>query len=394
MFTRSIQPDQFKSFNNNEVIKVIIGVRRAGKTILLNQLKDTLRRHGVNNNQLHFIRFPRLRQELLVDPESLLTMITGQIITNQENYLFLDGIDLAKDACLLLQKLSKHTNINLFITSSSRSFLSELSQFHTKLMVVSLLPLSFVEFCYEHHLSANRQSLYQYLNTGGFPFAQTLHDQIGQEDYLDEVFNTILVGGLTKQGNLCNPFLTKQLAIFLAQQMGNPINASKAVAGLRQMGISTSSKTITTYLHFLLDTFLFYPCYELDPVTRQPKPTNVKYYPIDPSIRNYLTSQKGALSQANLEALLFIELVRRGYTPYYSKRFTFVAERNQQQYYIKFYYSFRNQQDYDKAIANFRTIPANCRRLLIVMQNSDLLAQDPKVPIIKFTDWLTKCPIP
>lgn len=154
------------------------------------------------------------------------------------------------------------------------------------------------------------------------------------------------------------------------------------------MGVPVSSKTLASYLSFLQNTFLFYPCYELDLARNKIKPTNVKYYPVDPSLRNYLTNQKGALSQANLEALLFIELVRRGYLVHTNKRFTFVADRNRQRSYIQFRYSLRNQRDYDQAAATLRNLPADANKHLIVMQTGDMVVADPAVPIVRLTDWL------
>lgn len=388
MFTRSFQLDQFEKYADKSRIKVITGVRRSGKSILLRQVKATLRRQGVNKAQLHVICFNQLHRQLLVDWRSLASSIKEKLVAKKENYLFLDELDQVDQVIPFLQELLSWGNINLFMTTASRSLLDRLAPLADRLVIIPVLPLSFAEFCQYQGRTANRQALYQYLNIGGFPFAQDVRDAHSLGNYLDEVFNTILVGGFTKHGTLCNPFLTKQLAIFLATQMGAAVNASKAVSGLQAMGVPASSKTLATYLTFLQDTFLFYPCYELDLVRNRTKPTNVRYYPVDPSLRNYLTNQKGALSQANLEALLFIELVRRVYLVHSSKRFTFVADRGQQRSYIQFTYSLRNQQDYDRAVAAFRNLPANASKQLLVMQVGELVVADPAVPLARLTDWL------
>ena len=388
MFIRSFQLDQFEKYADKSRIKVITGVRRSGKSILLRQVKSTLRRRGVNKEQLHFVSFSQLHRQLLIDWPSLAAMIKKKLVAKKENYLFLDELDQLDDAVPLLQELLNQGNVNLFVTTATRSLIDRLAPLKKQLAIISVLPLSFAEFCQYQGHPANRQGLYQYLNTGGFPFAQDVHDQHSMANYLDEVFNTILVGGFTKHGTLCNPFLTKQLAIFLASRLGETVNASKAVSGLQAMGVPVSSKTLASYLSFLQNTFLFYPCYELDLARNKIKPTNVKYYPVDPSLRNYLTNQKGALSQANLEALLFIELVRRGYLVHTNKRFTFVADRNRQRSYIQFRYSLRSQRDYDQAAATLRNLPTNANKHLIVMQTGDMVVADPAVPIVRLTDWL------
>ncbi|MCX2186204.1 AAA family ATPase [Limosilactobacillus pontis] len=375
MFTRSLQLDQFIKYSDKSWIKVITGVRRSGKSILLRQVKDSLRRSGVSMDQLHVVRFNQLHRQLLIDWPSLAASIEKKFAAKKENYLFLDELDQVDAVVPLLQDLLSRGNVNLFVTAATRSLIGRLSPLRAQLVVIPVLPLGFSEFCrYQGH-PADHQALYRYLNTGGFPFAQGVHDAHSLGNYLDEVFNTILVGGFTKHGTLCNPFLTKQLAIFLATQLGEAVNASKAVSGLRAAGVSVSNKTLATYLTFLQDTFLFYPCYELDLARNRTKPTNVKYYPVDPSLRNYLTNQKGALSQANLEALLFIELVRRGYLVHSSKRS-----------YIQFRYSLRSQHDYDQVLA--ATLPASAHKQLIVMQAGDMVVTAPDLPLIRLTDWL------
>lgn len=375
MFTRSLQLDQFIKYSDKSWIKVITGVRCSGKSILLRQVKDSLRRSGVSMDQLHVVRFNQLHRQLLIDWPSLAASIEKKFAAKKENYLFLDELDQVDAVVPLLQDLLSRGNVNLFVTAATRSLIGRLSPLRAQLVVIPVLPLGFSEFCrYQGH-PADHQALYRYLNTGGFPFAQGVHDAHSLGNYLDEVFNTILVGGFTKHGTLCNPFLTKQLAIFLATQLGEAVNASKAVSGLRAAGVSVSNKTLATYLTFLQDTFLFYPCYELDLARNRTKPTNVKYYPVDPSLRNYLTNQKGALSQANLEALLFIELVRRGYLVHSSKRS-----------YIQFRYSLRSQHDYDQVLA--ATLPASAHKQLIVMQAGDMVVTAPDLPLIRLTDWL------
>ncbi len=388
MFTQIYQLDQLEKCDDIQRIKVITGVRRSGKTILLRQVKDSLRRRGVANNQIHFFNFSQLHRRQLIDWQTLAASINKKLIAKKVNYLFLDELNQLDHVLPFLHEMLKHPNVSLYITAASQSFLTRLAPLQSRLVVIPVLPLGFAEFCQHHRQPTSERTLYQYLNIGGFPFVQDVRDQLTRENYLDGVFNTTLVGGFTKHGALCNPFLTKQLAVFVAGQLGLPINASRAVKGLKEIGIPASSKTLSAYLTLLADTYLFYPCYELDLATNRVKPTNAKYYPVDPGLRNYLTNQKGVLSQTNLEALLFIELVRRGYFVYTNKRFTFIADRHQQRTYIQFSYSIRNQHEYDQAIANLRRLPTNCQKRLIVLRAADILTQDPAVPMSLLTDWL------
>ncbi|WP_267201217.1 ATP-binding protein [Limosilactobacillus kribbianus] len=388
MFAQISQLDQLEKYTDPRLIKVIIGVHRSGKTVLLQQFKDRLRRRGVSNQQFQFIRFSRLEHQLLANWPDLWRSIDSRLVAGKPNYLFLDEFDYLPEIIPFLQQLLRQEQVNVFITAASQSFLKRLAPLQERCVTISILPLGFAEFCQYRNLPASRHSLYQYLNRGGFPFAQEVHGALELANYLDEVVNTAIVSGFSRPGTLCNPFLTKQLAVFLAGQVGQAVNVSQAVAGLKRAGIPASNKTLATYLGFLQDVFLFYPCYELNPATNRTKPTNVKYYPVDPGLRNLWTNQKGVLSQTNLEALLFIELIRRGYQVSTGKRWTFIAERNSERSYIQFVYSLRNQQAYDQAVAGLAALPATAKRSLIVMQAPEIFEFNPAIQPISLLDWL------
>ncbi|MCH3921376.1 ATP-binding protein [Limosilactobacillus sp.] len=384
MFVRNLQLDQLEKYADSQLIKVISGVHRSGKTVLLQQLKDRLRRQGVSNDQFQFIRFG----QQLASGADLWNTIESRLVAGKPNYLLLDEFDYLPEIIPLLQRLLKDGRANVFITAASRSFLKRLAPLEERCVTIPVLPLGFAEFCQYRNLPASSHSLYQYLNRGGFPFAQEVHGSLELANYLDGVVNTAIVSGFSQPGTLCNPFLTKQLAIFLAGQVGSPVNVSQAVTGLKRAGIPASNKTLATYLGFLQDVFLFYPCHELNPATNKVKPTNVKYYPVDLSLRNFWTNQKGVLSQTNLEALLFIELVRRGYRVYAGKHCTFIAERDSERSYIQFVYSLRNQRAYDRAAAGLAALPDSAKRSLIVMQAPEMFEVNPAIRPLALLDWL------
>ena len=178
MFIRSDQLDQLEKCDSIRYIKVITGVRRCGKTILLRQVKDSLRRCGVANNQIHFFNFSQLHRQQLADWQSLINLISKKLIENKVNYLFLDELDQLDHVPAFLQEIIKHRNVSLYITATSRSFLARLAPLQSQLVIIPVLPLSFAEFCQHHRQPVNEHTLYQYLNVGGFPFAQDVRDQL------------------------------------------------------------------------------------------------------------------------------------------------------------------------------------------------------------------------
>lgn len=379
--------DQFKKMQQNKQIIVLIGVHRSGKTVLLEQLKTHLRRQGINNQQIQLIHCQCFAHH---GSQSLCQDIIQGLVQGKRNYLFLDELDTLTDIIPLLHRLLGLDKVTLVVTGANRRFLTRLAPLRDRCTIIPILPLSFVDCCAYQHLTINEHSLYHYLNYGGFPFVQSLHDQLSRDNYFDGIINTLIVNGFAYRSGLCNPYLIKQLAAFLATQVGTSVNISQTVVGLKHAGITTSNKTLHSYLNFLQEVLLFYPCYELAHPTGpvRIKPTNVKYYPVDPGIQSLLAKQKSALSRSNLEALLFLELIRRGYQVYFNHHFSFIADRGPQRVYLQFAYSLSDQAAYDRISASFKHLPSQARRLLIVVKRpNQLIQKNPEVPLISLLDW-------
>ena len=208
MFVQISQLDQLEKYADPRLIKVISGVHRSGKTVLLQQFKDRLRRQGVSNQQFQFIRFSQLEHPQLANWSELCCSIETRLVADKPNYLFLDECDYLSEIVPLLQRLLNEDQVNIFITAASRSFLKRLAPLQERCVTISVLPLGFAEFCQYRKLPVSRHSLYQYLNRGGFPFAQEIHGTLELGNYLDGVVNTAIVSGFSRPGTRCNPYLT------------------------------------------------------------------------------------------------------------------------------------------------------------------------------------------
>ena len=139
MFIRSIQLDQLEKCTDIQCIKVITGVRRCGKTILLRQVKDSLRRHGIANNQIHFFNFGQFHRRQLIDWHLLAASISKKLIEKKINYLFLDELDQLDHVLPFLQEIIKHHNVSLYVTAASQSFLDRLAPLQARLVIIPVL---------------------------------------------------------------------------------------------------------------------------------------------------------------------------------------------------------------------------------------------------------------
>lgn len=393
MFIRNCYIDQLKKIQKNNFIGVLVGVKRSGKTILLEQYRTLLRRLGVSNRQIQVINFNRITDRHLLNSSSLYQQISKKLIEEKQNYLFLDELEAIGDFLPLLRKLQAIANLTIFITGSTTATLAALTPMKARCCIIPILPLTFSEYLEYHHEQPSLHCLYQYLNQGGFPFSQDLSNLDSQHNYTEEVFNTITMAALMKQANRCQPAVVTQLAALLIRQIGNPLNISQAVTGLAAAQTKISNKTLANYLQFLQNTFLFFPCHEFDLQINKVKPTNIRYYPVDLTIKSFLTNRRNVLSKANLENVIFLELVSRGYQVFTSRfkgqTITFMGIKNYRRHYIQFEYSLNDQEKYQAAIRHLQKLPADGTRTLIFVKKPSFIFQPiPAIQQVSILEWL------
>lgn len=395
MFARFKYLDQLILATNSPQIKVLIGPRRTGKTVLLEQLRSTLRRNGVTTEQIQFYNFNRLANQQLFNSVALFSTINKKIIKEKMNYLFLDELENVDNFISELKQLATLSNVDIYITASTATILTKLELIIGRCQLIPIFPLSFSEYLNRHHWSPSKQRLYQYLNEGGYPFSQEIHNEASRTNYIEGVISTTIITALSKYDQLCQPTLTLRLAKLLATQIGQPLNVSQAVNYLQASGIKVSNKTLAHYLSFLQETMLFLPCFEYDLIHDRLKSTNVKYYPIDFSVKTLLTNQRNTLSKANLETLIFLELLSWNYQVTSGRlrnnHISFIATKDNTSHYLHFVYSLPNQKAYHTAITGLKRFADNAPcTLLVAKKPTALIENDPAIPIVPLLDWLTQ----
>lgn len=396
MFIRDKYLDQLINSMNKPTVKVLVGVRRSGKTTILEQFRTTLRREEVAANQIQVLNFEYLQDNELRDPKYLLQFLVDRLCKHEMNYLFLDEICTVPDFPKVVRALNSLPNTDIYISSSNKSILdSDNLKVMAPTTVIPIFPCDYHEYIKRNQLQADSQTLYQYLNAGGFPYVYEIHGTENLTNYVNGVINTIIVADFTQQATLCNPGLTKQLARHLAHHAGTAQNISQIVTGLKRHQITSSNKTVDFYLRFLQDSLLFYPCKEYDFTRHKIKSTNVKYYPVDPSIRLALTFKKNVLSQRILENIVFIDLLSQGYQVYSGhtkdEAITFVAVKDGIFNCLQIAYSLTNDADFRKAVAGLRKIPNKYNKTLITVKPALNYAEsDPQIKVVDLYSWLTE----
>lgn len=392
MFVRSRQLDQLKSSISDSSIKVIYGVRRSGKTTLLEQFRSYLRRQGVTSQRILYYDFDHATSSQLLNPATISQEIKKKLTNEKTTFVFLDELEKLPNYSALIEWLTKQPSIDLYITSSSTGIKLLTEMYDCR--CIYLGPLSFREYLTYHHQEASLNSLYHYLNSGGFPFAQDIRSHSSIQNYFEDIINTAIINGFLQKDVLCNPGLARQLAIFLANHVGQFTNVSQLVAALQDNEVKVSNKTLAAYLDFLQECFLFAPCPELNHRTGKAKTTNAQYFPVDSCLHWILTNRHASLSELNLTTVVFNELKCRGYQVFTAcsdrHPVTFIAIRNGHRHLFQFNFSILSATAYQKATAGLRRAPSNCSCTLIIAKPGSLTWDKENEPfaITSLVDWL------
>lgn len=391
MIYRQTYMDRLDKIRDKQIIKVLTGVRRSGKSTILNMYEQHLvNDFNVKTSQIQHLNFEDLGISDLLDYRKLYQNLNDNLMSDKMNYIFLDEIQNVDHFEMVIDSLFIKKNVDLYITGSNAFMLSgELSTLLSgRYIEIHVFPLSFKE--YSSSVEDPRSVFNSYLEKGGFPFTTELNDEQTYRDYIDGIINTVLVKDILSRRERGNATLIEELARYLTDTTGNLINPSKIAGFLTSKGMKTSSVTVTSYLKSFTDSYLFYRCDRYDISGKKYLTVNSKYYPVDPALRVDLLGTKRPNFGSRLEALVYLELIRRGYEVYVGSlgklEIDFVAIKNGIKEYYQVSLSVKDEQTYNREIRGLRQIQDNYRKILITEDEG--YYNDNGIDQINIVDWL------
>lgn len=302
---------------DRDIIKVVTGVRRCGKSTLFLLYIDWLKKQGVLPEQIVSINLEALEYEDLRDYHALYAFITQRLCPDRPNYVFIDEVQNCAGFEKAVDSLFIKPNVDVYITGSNAFMLSgELATLLSgRYITIDMLPFSFREFCAGNPAAeGSREELFQaYLRFGSFPYVAQL--QLSDADifpYLEGIYTTILLKDVAKREGINDISVLESIAKTLSSSLGSPISAKKIADTLCSAGRKISVNTVERYLRSLTDSYLFYEANRYDIKGRQYLKTLSKYYMVDTGLRNLLLSNSGADLGHLIENVVFLELLRRG----------------------------------------------------------------------------------
>ena len=369
--------EQLAAWRKERIIKVVTGVRRCGKSTLFDLYIRRLRADGVSGEQIILINLEDEDHAELLDYKRLHEYVKVRMRKNKWTYLFIDEIQNCKDYEKAISSLYLKKNIDIYITGSNAYMLS--GELATKLtgryIGIDMLPLSFAEYGEAIKTADKRERFSQFMNMGAFPYAARYVDNsLAHSQYLEGIYNTVMVKDIMIRKGLTDITLLKSIVRFLASNVGSPVSAKKIADTLTSSGRPTGSVTIDTYLEALTDSYLFYKVQRYDIKGKMHLKTESKYYICDTGLRNMILGSANKDIGHQIENIVFLELLRRGYTLNIGKagrggEVDFVAVRDRQTEYFQVSASVLDPLTLERELAPLKQIADNYPKFLLTLDD-------------------------
>lgn len=394
MLPRPKYIDKLNKLRDKQIIKVLTGVRRSGKSTILKLYQEQLLKAGVKQEQIQVLNFEDLGLATITDYLKLYQYIDQRLIPDKMNYIFLDEIQDIPHFEKAIDSLFIKQNVDLYVTGSNAFMLSgELATLLAgRYIEIPVYPFSFKEFLSSVPELSHQEAFNRYLERGGFPFATELEDENTYLSYIQGIINTVLVKDILARMQRGNTTLLEHIAAFLTDTNGNLITPTKVANVLSNNGVKATSATVMAYIEKLVDSYLFYRCDRYDIAGKKYLQINNKYYMVDPSLRRALLGQKRPNMGNRLEGIIYLELIRRGYEVYVGnlgkKEVDFVAIRDGIREYYQVSLTVQNEKTYQREIAPFLEIKDNYPKILLTEDPGSY--DDNGISQVNVIDWLLK----
>ena len=383
MVQRKEYLDQLINWKDEQVIKVVTGIRRCGKSTLLLQFQQWLKENGVTDEQIVSVNFEELEYEELLDYKKLYQYLKERLVSGKTTYIFLDEIQKVSSFEKVVDSLYVKPNVDLYITGSNAYMLSgDLATLLTgRYVEIKMLPLSFGEFLSMTGLEPE-QGFPEYLRSGGMPYIATMNRTDEKvSTYLEGIYNTVIVKDIEdrqarkesdpSKRKITDIALLKTIAKYLASVIGNPVSVRSITDYLISNGRKISPNTVNDYVEALTESFIFYPAERFDIVGKQLLKANRKMYIVDLGLRNHILPRRSYDLGFSLENMVYFELLRRGYRVTIGRvgntEVDFVAEKQCAYEYFQVTADMTAKETFDREIRPLENIRDNYEKTILTM---------------------------
>lgn len=403
MVERKEYLERLIQWKDEQVIKVVTGIRRCGKSTLLLQYQEWLKASGVSDEQIVTINFEELEYEELQDYKKLYAYLKDRLCKGKMTYIFLDEIQKVSAFEKVVDSLYVKPQVDLYVTGSNACMLSgDLATLLTgRYVEIKMLPLSFYEFL-EITGSGQEQGLSEYMRDGGLPYVAVMDRTPEKVDtYLEGIYNTVIVKDIedrqvrkesdSDKRKINDILLLKTIARYLASIVGNPVSIRSITDYFISNGRKISPNTVSDYVEALTESFIFYPAERFDIVGKQLLKANRKMYIVDLGLRNHILPRRQYDLGFSLENIAYFELLRRGYRVMIGKigstEVDFVAEKQGTYTYFQVTADMTAQETFEREMKPLRRIRDNYEKIVLTGDRLTLGNYD-GIQVKYLPDWL------
>lgn len=403
MVERKEYLERLIQWKDEQVIKVVTGIRRCGKSTLLLQYQEWLKASGVSDEQIVTINFEELEYEELQDYKKLYAYLKDRLCKGKMTYIFLDEIQKVSAFEKVVDSLYVKPQVDLYVTGSNAYMLSgDLATLLTgRYVEIKMLPLSFYEFL-EITGSGQEQGFSEYMRDGGLPYVAVMDRTPEKVDtYLEGIYNTVIVKDIedrqarkesdSDKRKINDILLLKTIARYLASIVGNPVSIRSITDYFISNGRKISPNTVSDYVEALTESFIFYPAERFDIIGKQLLKANRKMYIVDLGLRNHILPRRQYDLGFSLENIVYFELLRRGYRVMIGKigstEVDFVAEKQGSYTYFQVTADMTAQETFEREMKPLRRIRDNYEKIVLTGDRLTLGNYD-GIQVKYLPDWL------
>ena len=387
--------EELKRWKDKDLIKVVTGIRRCGKSTLFELFINYLKENGINDEQIIHINLENADYAFNSYKE-LYDFVNKKIILSKKYYVFLDEVQNVPEFQKAVDGLYIKKNVDLYITGSNAYLLSgELATLLSgRYIEIKMLPLSFKEYITAFNDNNYQQLFLNYMQNGGMPGnISILNSNPNDIDkYLDGIFSTIVYKDIMARNNIKDKILLESILKFIFDSVGSPISTKKISDTLTSKGISISNHTVENYISAFLESFLIYKAERFDVKGKNLLARDYKYYVVDTGLRSYLLGKKANSDMGHiLENIVYLELLRRGYKVYVGKvdelEIDFVAENRNGLKYFQVALSVRDERVLERELKSLQKTGDYYPKYLLTL-DMDLETDYDGITKINVIDWL------
>ncbi len=377
MIQRTKYLEKIFPFIDQPLIKVIIGVRRSGKTVLLSQIKEHIANNGVPERQLVDLNFESFANRRLLNAENLYDHILNKSkeVQGKRLYLFFDEIQEVTDWQKVINSLTVDLDCDIYLTGSNSNMLSgELATYIAGRYVhFTVYPFTFSEslqFYREMTVNNPKEELFDdYLQFGGLPQRFLLKDNQSVRSYLDDVYNTIVIKDVIARNKITDIELLKRLTAFLLDNAGNPFSANSICNKLKSEGVNTTVATLMNYISAIKNAMVVITAQRYDVKGKALLSTSEKYYATDPGLRNNVKSSDVIDYNKLYENVVFLEMLSRGYEINVGKvgecEIDFICMKDRRKIYIQVAYLLADDSVVEREFRPLRKVSDNFPKYVV-----------------------------